>query len=101
MAVDDGFSHLGKAQALFAMVKDSSQEQLQAAYSGAVARLMESSSVAPCCIVSDMLMAWTKPLADQFGIPRYVLHTQSATNLSLMLHVRNPNLALIFFFCSF
>ena len=47
----------------------------------------ESLPPPPCCIVSDMLAGWSQELARMFGIPRYVLHTQSAANLSLMLHV--------------
>jgi len=88
VAVKDGFSQLGRVEGLLAMLRESSEPQLVAAFSEAVAALMSSATwPAPCCIVSDMLMGWTQPLAANFHIPRYVLHTQSAANLSLMLHV--------------
>jgi len=90
VAVKDGFSHLGGWQALLNMLQESSEPQLVAAYSDAVAALMSSTRFpAPCCIISDMLMGWTQEVAAKFNIPSFVLHTQSAANLSLMLHVHN------------
>jgi hypothetical protein len=89
--VKDGFSHLGLRPGLLATFQESSEPQFVAAFGEHVAALMSSTEFpAPCCIVSDMLMGWTQTLAAKFNIPRFVLHTQSAANLSLMLHVR-PN----------
>lgn len=87
VAVDDGFGFGGdKTKAMFAILKDEHEPEIVAAFSKAMAPLM-ASTTPPCCVISDMLMAWTLPLAKKFNIPRYVLHTQSAANLSLYLHV--------------
>jgi hydroquinone glucosyltransferase len=87
VAVDDGFGSSGdKIKAMFSMMMDEHEPQIVAAFSKAMVPLMDSTTP-PCCIISDMLMAWTLPLAKKINIPRYVLHTQSAANLSLLLHV--------------
>lgn len=86
--VKDGFSHLGLGPGLMAMLNPDSQPQFIAAFGDHVATLMSSKEFPPpCCIVADMLMGWTQSVAARFSIPRFVLHTQSAANLSLMLHV--------------
>ena len=88
LSVKDGFSHLGFGPGLMAVFREASEPQLVAGFSEGIATLMSSTKVpAPCCIVSDMLMGWTQIMAAKFNIPRFVLHTQSAANLSLMLHV--------------
>lgn len=87
VAVDDGFGIGGdKTKAMFSILKDEHEPEIVAAFSKAMAPLMASTNP-PCCVISDMLMAWTLPLAKKFNVPRYVLHTQSAANLSLYLHV--------------
>lgn len=94
VAVKDGFSLVGGMEGFLGLLRESSEPQLVAAFAESVGVLMSSSSKfpAPCCVISDMLMGWTQTVAKEFDIPRYVLHTQSAVNLSLMLHVQTLSL---------
>lgn len=88
VTVKDGISQLGSRQGFFTMIQESSEPQLVAAYSDAVAVLMLSTRFpASCCIIADMLMGWTQEVAAKFNITGLMLHIQSAANLSLMLHV--------------
>lgn len=94
----------GTLEGFVACLHESWEAKLVAAFAACLSPLMvrvsdsnggisedESLPPPPCCIVSDMLTGWSQELARMFGIPRYVLHTQSAANLSLMLHVSMPD----------
>lgn len=75
-----------------ACLQASADANLIAAFAASLAPMMSSAGTTsdvppPCCIISDMLVGWTQDLARKFGIPRYILHIQSAANFSLMLHV--------------
>lgn len=75
-----------------ACMQASADANLIAAFATSLAPMMSSAGTTsdvptPCCIISDMLVGWTQDLARKFGIPRYILHIQSAANFSLMLHV--------------
>ena len=96
--VKDGFSHLGFLAGVMPFFKpESSEPVFVASFGESVAALMaRTDRPAPCCIVSDMLQGWTQTVAEQFNIPRFVLHTQSATNLSLMLLVLPSHMPLLF-----
>jgi hydroquinone glucosyltransferase len=87
VTVKDGFSTragLGAAD----VIREESRPALVSVFSDCLSSLMSSAaSLAPCCIISDMMLGFTHDVAAKFNIPRYVLHTQSAANLSLMLQV--------------
>nr|PNR44165.1 hypothetical protein PHYPA_016549 [Physcomitrium patens] len=87
VTVKDGFSTragLGAAD----VIREESRPALVSVFCDCLSSLMSSgASLAPCCIISDMMLGFTHDVAAKFNIPRYVLHTQSAANLSLMLQV--------------
>nr|PNR26421.1 hypothetical protein PHYPA_030996 [Physcomitrium patens] len=85
VGVDDGI-YDGTPGTFPESVKESSELKLVDAFTGAMSRLMSSTSP-PCCILSDMLVGWTQILAAKFNIPRHILHIQSTLDLSVMLHV--------------
>ena len=84
----------GTMEERIACMKASAEAILIAAFATSLAPMMSSAGTTsdvptPCCIISDMLLVWTQDLARKFGIPRYILHIQSAANFSLMLHVES------------
>lgn len=89
-----GTPSMGTLEERIASMQASAEANLIAAFATSLAPVMSSSAATttsdvptPCCIISDMLVGWTQDLARKFGIPRYILHIQSAANFSLMLHV--------------
>lgn len=85
VGVEDGI-YDGTVGSFPELAKESSELKLVNAFTGAMSRLMSSTSP-PCCILSDMMVGWTQILAAKFNIPRFILHIQSALDLSVMLHV--------------
>lgn len=86
--VNDGIYN-GTLAGFFTFISEPAEERLIAAFQSHLAPLMASSSTSPppCCIISDMMVGWTQDLAAKFNIPRYVMHIQPTTNLSVMLHM--------------
>lgn len=92
-----GTPPVGTQEERIACMQASAEAHLIAAFATSLAPVMSSAAATttsggvptPCCIISDMLVGWTQDLARMFGIPRYILHIQSAANFSLMLHVQS------------
>ncbi|KAI5083377.1 hypothetical protein GOP47_0003120 [Adiantum capillus-veneris] len=50
-------------------------------------KLLLSSEAGVSCIMADSYVTWSREVAAQFGVPRYVLYVSNAHTLAIALHV--------------